>query len=177
MRKNGQASSWWCLTAMDQCQCWVASSSFYVSRLMQCVAMLKLDSASKCHCSFCRHRWTLQRCSSCMCLYLWDLSTICTKCCWRLLTLQTASNSFKQLETASNSFQLRTLLRSSFIYHHHRGHVGLVRADSAKLKTGWISRHRDNSNTQYFTIHFDCRAKNVWGSALKWNYWRVWYWL
>ena len=103
MRKNGQASSWWCLTVMDQCQCLVASSSFYVSRLMQCVAMLKLDSASKCHCSFCRHRWALQRCSSCMCLYLWDLSTICTKCCWRLLTLQTASNSFKQLQTASNS--------------------------------------------------------------------------
>ena len=79
------------------------SSSFYASRLMQCVAMLKLDSASKCHCSYCRHRWALQRCSSCMCLYLWDLSTICTKCCWRLLTLQTASNSFKQLQTASNS--------------------------------------------------------------------------
>ena len=43
------------------------------------------------------------RCSICMCLYLWDLSTICTKCCWRLLTLQTASNSFKQLQRASNS--------------------------------------------------------------------------
>ena len=53
-----------------------------------------------------------------------------------LMTSADPSNSFKQLQTASKSFKLRTLLRSSFIYHQHRGQVGLVRADSAKLKTG-----------------------------------------
>ena len=96
MRKNGQARSWWRINAN-------VGLPYLDSMLMQCVAMLKLDCASKCHCSYCRHRWALQRCSICMCLYLWDLSTICTKCCWRLLTLQTASNSFKQLQRASNS--------------------------------------------------------------------------